>query len=110
MRDEKGSFLGSRCARVEKMYSSLEGEAISFLFALQRVWIRGWRRVWFEGDNQEVCNLTNQVKNHVELGNLLCDVRYWMTLLPESSLDHVNKEKNQAADILAKKASSRIFF
>ena len=52
-----------------------------------------------------MCNLINQVKNHVELGNLLCDIRYWMTLLPESSLDHVNREKNQTVDILAKKTA-----
>ncbi|KAG2299055.1 hypothetical protein Bca52824_035527 [Brassica carinata] len=104
LRDEKGRFLGAGCARVDKTQSSLEGEAISFLFALLQVWIRGWRRVWFEGDNQELCTLINKVKNHVELGNWLCDVRYWMTVLPESSLDNANREKNQAADALAKQA------
>ncbi|KAL0886443.1 hypothetical protein Bca101_010426 [Brassica carinata] len=34
LRDEKGRFLGAGCARVDKTQSSLEGEAISFLFAL----------------------------------------------------------------------------
>ncbi|KAG2263501.1 hypothetical protein Bca52824_070580 [Brassica carinata] len=56
-------------------------EALGFLIALQQTWIRGWRRVWFEGDNIELCNIINQVKENVDLGNLLCDIRHWMQLL-----------------------------
>lgn len=74
----------------------------------------GLRRVWFEGDNQELYLIINQVKDHIDLGNYLCDIRYWMTLLPESFLEYVNREKNQAADVLAKQAidhnTSSIFF
>lgn len=36
------------------------------------------------------------------------DIRYWMGLLPECSLDPVNRERNQAADILAKKAKEDV--
>lgn len=40
----------------------------------------------------------------MELGNILTDIRYWMSLLPECSLDQINRERNQAADAIAKKA------
>lgn len=35
------------------------------------------------------------------LGSLLIHIRYWMSLFPQCSLDHINREKNQAADKLA---------
>lgn len=104
IRNEAGMFLGAGSIQVEKRQSSLEGEALGFLLALQQIWMRDWRRVWFERDNKELCTIINQVKDHVELGNLLCDIRYWMKRLPESSLDYVNRERNQAADAIAKRA------
>lgn len=105
LRDENGKFLGAGSVQVQKMQTSFEGEAFGFLLALQKIWIRGWRRVWFEGDNQELCTIIiNQVKDHLDLGNLLTDIRHWMQLLPESSLDYVNREMNQAADALTKQA------
>lgn len=104
LRDEKGGFLGAGSVQLQKTQTSLEGEALSFLIALQQTWIRGWRKIWFEGDNQELCIIINQVKEHVDLGNLLCDIRHWMELLLESSLDYVNRERNQAADALARQA------
>ncbi|KAG2275966.1 hypothetical protein Bca52824_058521 [Brassica carinata] len=109
---QAGIFLGAGCVQVKKMQTSLEEEALAFLLAANVV--RDWRRVWFEGDNQELCTIINQVKDHVDLGNLLCDIRYWMELLPESSLDYVNRKRNQAADALAKQAlqqsSYTVFF
>ena len=104
LRDELGRFLGAGSIQVQSMQTSLEGEALSFLIALQQVWVRGFQRVWFEGDSKELCTIINQVKEHVELGNLLCDIRHWIQLLLECSLDFVNRENNQAVDAIAKNA------
>ncbi|CAN6900955.1 unnamed protein product, partial [Brassica oleracea] len=101
LRDDLGRLLGAGNVQVQKMQTSLEGEALSFLIVLQQVLVRGLRRVWFEGDNQKLCTTINQVKDHMELGNLLCDIR-WLQLLPECSLDFVNREKNQAVDVIVK--------
>lgn len=57
------------------------------------------------------------MKDHIEIGNLICDIRYWMMMLPKSSLEFVNREKNplvnreknQAADALARKATQQDF-
>ncbi|XP_013680038.1 uncharacterized protein LOC106384647 [Brassica napus] len=102
VRDHNGVFLGAGNAKIGKVQSSLIGEAMSFIFALQQIWARGWKRVWFEGDNQKLCLIINQVKEHIDLRNYLCDIRHWMTLLPECSLEYVNREKNQAADAMSR--------
>lgn len=102
LRNDRGECVGAGSVKISRKSTSLEGEALSFLYALQQIWIRGWRKVWFESDNQELVLIINQVKDHVVLGNLLCDIRHWMQLLPESSLEYVNRERNQAADALAK--------
>lgn len=69
------------------------------------IWILGFRKVWFEGDNQELVNLINSESDHSYLGTLLYDIRHWMSKLPLSSLGYVNREKNAAADKLSKYAS-----
>ncbi|CAN7092201.1 unnamed protein product, partial [Brassica rapa subsp. narinosa] len=104
VRDDKGYFIAAGSAKISGLRSSLDGEAHAFLYALQNIWIKGWRQVWFEGDNMELTKIINQSAWSMELGNILTDIRYWMSLLPECSLDQINRERNQAADALAKKA------
>ena len=41
LRDDLGKLLGAGNVQVQRMQTSLEGEALSFLIALQQVWIRG---------------------------------------------------------------------
>lgn len=53
----------------------------------------------------ELSSVINTKCESVELGNILCDIRYWISKLPLCLLNHVNMEKNQAADLLAKKAN-----
>ena len=42
---------------------------MSFLFALQLMWIKGWHNVWFEGDNMELTRIINAQDQSIELGN-----------------------------------------
>ncbi|CAN7065611.1 unnamed protein product, partial [Brassica rapa subsp. trilocularis] len=49
VRDENGHFLKAGMVIQENVTSPLQAEALAFLFALQQIWINGWRRVWFEG-------------------------------------------------------------
>lgn len=104
VRDARGSFIVAGSANVYGVRSSLDGEAQAFMYALQNVWIKGWRNVWFEGDNLALTRIINSVGDDMELGNMISDIRYWISLLPDCSLEHVNREKNQTADLLAKKA------
>lgn len=103
LRDHDGKFISCGGARIYGIQSSLEGEGNAFLYAVQQIWVQGCRRVWFEGDNQQLVNIVNGYQDNVELGNLVFDIRHWIKLLPECSLDYVNRERNQAADCMAKK-------
>lgn len=66
--------------------------------------MQGLRYIWFESDNKELVNLINKGEDHIQIGTLLYDIRHWMTKLPFSSLEYVNRERNEAADSLAKRA------
>ena len=103
IRDHSGKMVTSGGARLTGITSSLEGEAQAFLYAVQQVWIQGWRNVWFEGDNQNLVDIVNGYHESLELGNLIYDIRHWIELLQKHSLAHVNREKNQAADCIVKK-------
>lgn len=106
LRDDRGGFFGaaSMKMRSNQVGSALIGEAYAFLFALQSMWMKGWRKVWFEGDNLELTRIVNTKAWHLELGNLMYDIRYWISRLPQCSLEQVNRERNQAADIISRKA------
>jgi len=69
-------------------------------------WTQGLRYVWFENDNGELVNLINIRGDHHKIKALLYDIRHWIAKLPFSSLAHVNRERNAAADTLSKKAQS----
>ncbi|XP_010456748.1 PREDICTED: uncharacterized protein LOC104738241 [Camelina sativa] len=102
IRDSNGQVTLSGCAKLQQLHSALQAEALGFLHVLQVTWYRGLHYVWFEGDNLE---LTNLGKDHHKIGPLLYDIRHWMSKLPHSSLGHVCREENTAADKLSHHAS-----
>ncbi|KAL0701401.1 hypothetical protein Bca4012_057523 [Brassica carinata] len=106
VRNDQGKLVG--CASMKILTSQIKnafvGEAYAFLFVLQLVWIKGWRQLWFESDNLELVKTINTRSNHLDLGNILADLHYWMNKLQNCSIDHVNREKNQAADMIARKS------
>ena len=103
VRDENGHFLKAGMVIQENVTSPLQAEALAFLYALQQVWINGWRRVWFEGDSSELARIINTMEqDHVSLGNILYDIRHWMSKLTWCSLESVHREHNMAADVLSK--------
>ncbi|CAA7042230.1 unnamed protein product [Microthlaspi erraticum] len=94
VRDSHGACLDAGWAKLHKVDSALEAKATGFLYVVQRIWSRGWRHIWFEGDNKDLTSIINKQQHHVELGNLIFDIRHWIQKLPLCSLDHVNREKN----------------
>lgn len=106
IRDSNGKVLLTGCAKLCPTTSPLQAEAMGFLHVLQIVWAHGMRQVWFEGDNKQLISIINNCEDHSQIGTLLYDIRHWMSKLPLSSLDHVNREKNSAADRMAKEALS----
>lgn len=96
----------SGCARLQKSHSAIQAEALGFLHVLQVIWAQGFRCVWFEGDNLELVNLINKNGDRLDLGTLLYDIRTLTVKLPQASINHTNREKNAAADVLSRYAST----
>ncbi|RID49721.1 hypothetical protein BRARA_H00501 [Brassica rapa] len=88
---------------VDNIYSAFQAEAVAFLCSLQIAWTKGWRQV-FESDCKGLVETNNTSSDSTDLGNLLSYIRYWMSKLPLCSIDFIHREKNQAADCLAKKS------
>ncbi|XP_010422447.2 PREDICTED: uncharacterized protein LOC104707721 [Camelina sativa] len=101
IRDSNGTVIRSGASKLQQAHSVLQAEALGFLNALQEVWNQGLRYVWFKGDNLELINLINKQQDHQRILPLLFDIRYWMAKLPHSSLGHVTREENKAADKLS---------
>lgn len=104
LRDNEGKFITAGTSQVHNIHSAFQAEAAAFLLSLQFVWSNGWRNVWFENDCQGLIDIINQGLDSLELGNILPEIRHWMNHLPLCSIDFSYREKNQAADALAKKS------
>ncbi|KAG7576566.1 Ribonuclease H domain [Arabidopsis thaliana x Arabidopsis arenosa] len=101
IRDSDGKVILSGCAKLQSATTPLQAEALGFLHVLHVVWAHGMRQICFEGDNKELISIINKCEDHSSIGSLLYDIRHWMAKLPLSSLDHINRERNSAADKMA---------
>ena len=106
IRDSEGRVILTGCAKLPMTHSPLQAEASSLLHVLQVTWAQGIRCVCFEGDNHHLISVINNGEDHSEIGALLSDIRHWMGKLSISSLLHVNREKNSAADKMVRYALS----
>lgn len=59
VRDDTGSYRGAVQAEGKIVHTSLESELQAILMALQFCWIKGYRRIIIEGDNQKAMQLLN---------------------------------------------------
>ncbi|XP_019099640.1 PREDICTED: uncharacterized protein LOC109132474 [Camelina sativa] len=106
LRDSNGKMIMAGGAKLRSSISPLQAEALGFLHVLQVMWTHGLRYIWFESDNRQLVTLINKGEDNVVLGPLLNDIRFWISKFPNSSLDHVNRERNSAADTIAKQAAT----
>ncbi|CAA7038925.1 unnamed protein product [Microthlaspi erraticum] len=60
IRDAGGQYMESGWSRLPQVSSSLQAEAMGFLYVTQRIWSRGLRNVWFENDSLELVNVINR--------------------------------------------------
>lgn len=59
LRDANGVLMRAGMTRIDNVLTPLQGETLGFLCAMQQVWIKGWRNVWFEGDCMELDRIVN---------------------------------------------------
>lgn len=102
LRDSDGFYIEAIQSRGRVCNSPLEAELQALLMAMQHTWIRGYRRVVFEGDNQEVPKLIRGDTRNFYLHNLIREIQLWRERFTSSIIKWSSWECNKAADRLAK--------
>lgn len=69
-----GQYIEAGWAKLDQVGSSLQAEANGFLYVTQKIWSKGLRNIWLEGDNLELVNVVNKNEASTDLGNLLVDI------------------------------------
>ncbi|XP_019089170.1 PREDICTED: uncharacterized protein LOC109127977 [Camelina sativa] len=101
-RDETGFFLSAGQNRRPPVGSALEAELQSLIAAMQQMWIKGYRRVIFEGDNQKVKDLASGTSRNYRVHNYIREILYWQKKFHEVQFQWTRRNNNKAAYRLAK--------
>ncbi|EFH55150.1 hypothetical protein ARALYDRAFT_901248 [Arabidopsis lyrata subsp. lyrata] len=113
IRDHNRVYMGSGQAMGGVLNDAMECELQSLIIAMQHCWTRGYQRVCFEGDNQEVVKLINGTKINFGSYNWIREVKRWKMKFDAVEFKWINRSCNKPADILAKKEipnNSSFFF
>lgn len=102
VRDNFGSFKFAAKVVGNKVSSPLEGEFQALLLAMQHCWVRGLKKVCFEGDNQQVIDTINSRKLQFDLYNWVREIRWWSRKFEDSEFRWIGRQGNMVADKLAK--------
>lgn len=101
-RDSEGNLKGAYQTLNGMLTSSLEAEFQALILAMQSAWLKGYRRVIFEGDSKQLLDLVESRKTSFRLQNWVRDVWYWKTRFDEIRIAWVPREDNKVADTLTK--------
>lgn len=102
LRDSEGFYIEATQSKGGICQSPLEAELQALLMAMQHTWIRGYRRVIFEGDNREVSKLILGETRNFGLHNLVCEIQTWRKRFMSTIIKWSSRDCNKAADRLAK--------
>ncbi|CAL9217258.1 unnamed protein product [Arabidopsis halleri] len=102
IRDDNGLFKGAGQATGFFVHSALEAECQSLLLAMQNLWIKGFRRVIFEGDCQVLVNLICGRSQRFGCVNWLEEIKDWAQRYEAIEFIWSSRRVNKSADLLAK--------
>lgn len=79
-RDAEGVFKGAAQAKGPAGQTPLESECQGLIQAMQHSWTKGYNKVIFEGDCQELTNLLHGKALNFEIHNWIRDIRIWISI------------------------------
>ncbi|CAA7047582.1 unnamed protein product [Microthlaspi erraticum] len=103
IRDEHGIYRGSGYAKDDKPQTALEGEFQALTIAMEHAWVRGYRKVIFEGDCKELINLVGNTSLNFGIYNWIQEVWFWKSKFEEAVFSWVPRTANKVADMIAKR-------
>lgn len=105
LRNEQGEFLFAFAYKLDHC-SVLEAELWAIYHGLSIVWGRGFRNLVVESDSANAIRLLSEVRVDLDpLSHLVRGIKNMISQEAEIRWDHVLREANQLADILAKESS-----
>ncbi|KAL9811949.1 putative ribonuclease H domain-containing protein [Arabidopsis thaliana] len=70
--------------------------------AMQHMWIRGHRYLFFEGDNSKILKLITGETRSFTLHNLIQEIRVWQQRFTSMKIQWIPRTSNKAVDCLTK--------
>lgn len=107
LRDKNGVYKGTNQAKGVKVQNALESECQGLIQAMQHCWIRGYKRIIFEGDCKELTQILNGSCLNFGVHNWIRDIRHWKTKFEEVKFQWIQRVNNRAADQLSKSPMPR---
>ncbi|KAL9293400.1 putative ribonuclease H domain-containing protein [Arabidopsis thaliana] len=110
IRDHEGSAKAWGSSTLEHVNTPLEAETKALLVAMQQTWIRGYRRVHFEGDCEVLINTINGRRSRSDIANLLHDIDFWASKFSSLVFTFTSRQCNILAHHLASPLYSSCVF
>ena len=102
IRDERGTYLGAGHGIGGLTNNALESELHALIMAMQSCWVKGYKKIVFEGDNKEAGEILNDKISNFAAFNWLRDIRHWRHKFEDCRFVWTRRDCNMAADTLAK--------
>lgn len=101
IRDHEGTPKDWGSSNLPHVSTPLEAETKALLVAIQQAWLKGYRRIIFEGDCEILINTINGASKQSAITNLLLDIDYWTTKLGSATFCFTKRSNNRIAHHLA---------
>lgn len=101
-RDGDGTFKGAAQAKGPPVQNALESECQGLIQAMQHSWTRGYKKVIFEGDCQELIKLLHGKSLNFEAHNWIREIRTWASKFEDVQHRWISRQYNKVADCLLK--------
>ena len=102
LRDENGIYKGAAQATGVQVTSAFEAECQSLILAMQHLWIKGYRKVIFEGDCKLLVNVLSGKSLKFDAINWINEIKAWGLKFEVIEFIWSHRSTNQPADILAR--------
>lgn len=102
LRDNNGVFKGATHATGGNVNSAFEAECQSLILAMQQLWVKGYKKVIFEGDCKLLVNVLNGSTTKFDAINWIHEIQVWGNKFEAIAYSWSHRATNQHADTLAK--------
>ncbi|KAG7572479.1 Ribonuclease H domain [Arabidopsis suecica] len=101
IRDHHGQPKAWGSSLLSHVSSPLEAESKALVVAMQQAWIRGYKKIMFEGDCEILIKAVTDSSQPSDIANLLLDIDFWASKFSAVVFTFVRRNNNAIAHFLA---------